>query len=693
MRDDDSGNTRQVSNWIFLLAVLVVPLLQLKGLKMMPGDIGDSRLNNYFLEHIYQFLTGRVDSLWNTPFFYPFPLVMGFSDNLFGSAPVYLVARALVGKADVAFQWWFYAGYLANFYAAWWALRRLGGSRSAAAVGALIFAFALPTSAHSNHSQLHYRFGVALSMVFFVEFLNKGAVRSLLWSGFWLAWQFYAGIYMGFFVLLMLVSLLIGRVVLALLPSRWALHQPLPAFLSIWRTQGLAQQMGSVAFAGLLLASMVLLFYPYLKVSELYGAKRSWDEVANGLPRPQSYLMASGSLIWGGFKNWLPAVPMAHEHNMFMGSVPLALGFGGLIWGSKLLRQERALMGGALLIPAILTLSVGGASLWYLIYGLPLASAIRVMTRLDQVFLFPLAFGAMLITDKLIDRFPRRETVVVILLATCMLSEAAAVRMRVDKRSVWRERLVNKLQQVPNELPDNAILFFAQSNEPSPLTEIDAMWAALVKGVPTLNGYSGLGPPGYHYNYGSDCAELPTRVTAYLRFVHQDKNAEKYREIASRVVPVGMEECDPTWFETLPKFPLASKVYSPKEIRQVSYSLDGMKVTPTAEVVRVRVHNDGVRTLSANEEGGRQLRLSWRYLDAAGLPLSAWANVRQDLSKTIPPGESAVTSINISQRPPNAAAMQVTLVQENVFWAHNMGVTPLSISLADLVGRTAVGSP
>ncbi|MFP8779874.1 hypothetical protein [Hydrogenophaga sp. RWCD_12] len=678
---------------LFVVAVLMVPVFQLQGLQMMPGDIGDSRLNNYFLEHIYQFLIGRAESLWNTPFFYPFPFVMGFSDNLFGSAPVYLVARALVGKADVAFQCWFYVGYLTNFLAAWWALRRLGGSRSAAAVGALIFAFALPTSAHSNHSQLHYRFGVALSMVFFIEFLGKGAVRSLLWAGFWLAWQFYAGIYMGFFVLLMLVSLLTGRVALALLPSRWALHRPLPAFLSIWRALGRSQQMGCVACAGLLLASMGLLFYPYLKVSDLYGAKRSWDELANGLPRPQSYLMASGSLIWGGLGNWLPAVPMSNEHQMFVGAVPLLLGFGGLMWGSHLLRQERVLMAGALLIPAILTLNVGGASLWQLVYGLPLASAIRVLTRLDQVFLFPLAFGAMLFTDKLTERFPRRETLVVMLLAAFFLTEAAAVRMQVDQRAVWRERLVNKLQQVPNGLPDNAVLFFAQSSEPSPLTEIDAMWAALVKGAPTLNGYSGVFPDGPHPTFGSDCAELPTRVAAYLRFVHQEKDAQRYRAIASRVVPVGLEGCDPSWFETLPKFPLASKVYSPEEIRKVSYSFEGMKITPTAELVRVRVHNGGVRTLSANEEGGRQLRLSWRYLDTEGLPLSAWANVRKNLSRAIAPGESAVTSINISQRPSSAAVVQVTLVQENVFWAHNVGVAPLNIPLGDLVGSPPSGSP
>jgi hypothetical protein len=66
---------------IFLLFFFFIPFSQLSNLSLMPGDVGDARLNNYFLENIYLFFKGKSDSLWHLGFFYPFPFTGGFSDN------------------------------------------------------------------------------------------------------------------------------------------------------------------------------------------------------------------------------------------------------------------------------------------------------------------------------------------------------------------------------------------------------------------------------------------------------------------------------------------------------------------------------------------------------------------------------------------------------------------------------------
>jgi len=158
---------------IFLLFFFLIPFNQFNYLDLMPGDIGDARLNNYFLENIYLFLRGTSDSLWHLGFFYPFPFTGGFSDNLFGSSPVYLFFRALNIKSDTAFQFWFLAGYLFNFIASYYSFRKLGGRPLAASVGALIFTFALPTTAHTDHAQLHYRFGLPLALTFLVFFFER----------------------------------------------------------------------------------------------------------------------------------------------------------------------------------------------------------------------------------------------------------------------------------------------------------------------------------------------------------------------------------------------------------------------------------------------------------------------------------------------------------------------------------------
>ena len=50
---------------------------------------------------------------------------------------------------------------------------------------------------------------------------------------------------------------------------------------------------------GLLLFALALLFYPYLRVSQLYGAKREWAEIALMLPRGQSYFFSDSPAFLG----------------------------------------------------------------------------------------------------------------------------------------------------------------------------------------------------------------------------------------------------------------------------------------------------------------------------------------------------------------------------------------------------------
>jgi hypothetical protein len=38
--------------FLFIAAFLLVPIAQSNFMAMMPGDLGDARLNNYFLENI-----------------------------------------------------------------------------------------------------------------------------------------------------------------------------------------------------------------------------------------------------------------------------------------------------------------------------------------------------------------------------------------------------------------------------------------------------------------------------------------------------------------------------------------------------------------------------------------------------------------------------------------------------------------
>src|ERR1041385_3554406 len=62
----------------------------------LPGDLYDARLNLYFLEHGYKWISGQTGhSFLDAPFFYPVRRVLAYSDNLAGSLPFYVPWRWL----------------------------------------------------------------------------------------------------------------------------------------------------------------------------------------------------------------------------------------------------------------------------------------------------------------------------------------------------------------------------------------------------------------------------------------------------------------------------------------------------------------------------------------------------------------------------------------------------------------------
>lgn len=663
------------------LALMIIPVLQLGMLASMPGDIGDARLNNYFLENIYQFFIGASSSLWHLSFFYPFPYVLGFSDNLFGSAPVYILARLCNASTETSYQIWFLFGYIVNYGASYYAIRRLGVSVNASTVGALIFTFALPTTAHAVHAQLHYRFGLPLAIVYFAEFLNRKTWRYLRISIAWLVWQFYAGVYIGFFTLFLLITLSLTYLVYVLHSGRISCKNLINDFLKRWCEQTKKQK---VIFIGCLVVIFLLilfLFYPYLQVSHLYGAKRSWNEIESMLPRPQSYLISDNSFWWPiKGAEIFPGIPMLHEHQMFMGFFPLVLALGGFIIG----RSEKnslnfILITGMLCISVLMTLYIGGVSIWYLLHKLPLVSAIRAMTRLDQAFLFPIAYLAAITIEKIEFRYTWGSKAVFVLILPMIIFEAAMTSMYTSSKEFWRQRTSMLYEVVPKNLADNAILFFAQRSDPYFADELDAMWVSLKHGKKTMNGYSGIVPPGYDLEYGSDCAQIPRRVLSYLRFYKQPENVEAYREFMSRIVPIGFQNCDEKWLKEPPSITTTDRKYSSDEFKALSLDSGSVEKRGDQLLVRFSINNSSNNAFSANSSLGNPIRISWRFIDELGKPMSGW-DARKDLLIDIPARSKMSTSIPLSiSKIGNAKGVQITLVQELVFWGHDIGVQPLTI--------------
>jgi hypothetical protein len=68
---------------------------------------------------------------------------------------------------------------------------------------------------------------------------------------------------------------------------------------------------------------------------------------------------------------------------------------------------------------------------------------------------------------------------------------------------VSRDEIVARAQFVADRVPDDCTVFFwrgQNATDPTYVIQLDAMWAALELGKPTVNGYSGHDPPAWPFH-------------------------------------------------------------------------------------------------------------------------------------------------------------------------------------------------
>ena len=509
--------------------------LKLDHFAVIPGDVGDARFNNYILENFYHFFV-HGNSLWNPTFFYPYPYVIGFSDNLFGTGLIYSLFRSLHFQTDTAFQLWFLSGYLCNFFSAYYCLQKLGIGRAAAFLGALVFTLAPPTSAHSPHAQLHYRFACALAITYLLLFIQSNRLIFLNWSFCWLVVQFYCGVYIGVF------SALFIAILFFFAPLLSDQFKPIESFRNLPNIQ---HKLMALGFGLASATALVLLFFPYLEVSHLYGFERGWAEIASMLPRLQSHWLSDESPLWGPVSRSLPEVPVRYEHQMFIGLASTLLLLNGIALSFFIKTNVffKLLIAGWITC-FLLTVSIDGYSLWYLIYRAPLLSAIRGITRIDQVLLFPIAYICAWGADHLFSIAKTKKIVAFCVLAILVIAEWALTPYPwVSQKAEWRSRIAAIEATLPAHIDRQSILFIAQTQGPFYADEIDAMWVAMNHQLPTLNGYSGNIPNGYQADFGRNCSELDKRLEAYHRFQVQKNLPAQVRDLRSHILVLGFTNC------------------------------------------------------------------------------------------------------------------------------------------------------
>lgn len=469
--------------------------------ELLPGDLGDSRFNNYILEHFHQYVTGRTPSYWDAPFMYPYKNVIAFSDNLLGSAPVYSLFRGLGFNRESAYQLWILAMFALNFLCCFAALLAWTKRIVPAACGAYVFAFGIHFIGHMDHAQMFPRFMVPLAFWWCWQWLRTGKPLHLALTAGATVLQFYCGIYLGFILCYALFFLVVGYVLVhrRALWAQWS-----------WSTTTRWRSALVLVVCGL---AMLPLMTPYLAISEVTGV-RGYDRIATTIPRPSSWFFTHPAAVnWQSLSSHTKdAFPDWWSHYHFMGAVAWAavIAAVAMLWRGQDRKQLVALVL-ALALSLLFCLRVGDLSLYEPIAGLPGFSALRAIDRFVPVLaVYFAALVAVVAARVKVNR-----------LAGAVLGVLACVAVFLDNRvNVGELKQYNK--HGAREMVERAVLDirlmkdstttavaytpargvqpFREDHERSIAIHLTAMLAGQELGIPVVNAYTGH-YPGNHMRF------------------------------------------------------------------------------------------------------------------------------------------------------------------------------------------------
>ena len=456
----------------------------------MQSDPGDTRLLNYVLEHGYKWLAGDPahTAFWTPPMFFPEEETLSYSESLLGLQPVYGVWRVIGAAPDTAMQFMMLASSILNFALAFWLLKRaLAVGNVGAAFGAFLFAFSSPRGAQLGHQQLLPHFFTVLALLAALEVFRRiGDAGRRRQARAWLAiffasvvGQLYAGVYLGWFLCFALMAAIGWGLVF-----REYRHKLRRLVLLHWPTLAMGSLVSLVA-----LAPMVV----HYRQAALSVGVRNFAEVSTMLPRMQSWVYL-GRFNW--VYGWLHdhrafnRLPLFWEHEIGVGLITSAIAVFG-IWHSR--HNPVVRLAGLVTITIVIlsTFLPGGHTLWRAVYVLiPGAKAIRGVTRVALLLLVPASFGGAILANLLLLK--SKYGILAVVLALSVLEQG---RFQLSySKSDFRRRTDETTRLIP---PHCRAFYYSvlAGKQDFICDQLDAMWASMKAGVPTVNGYSGNYPP------------------------------------------------------------------------------------------------------------------------------------------------------------------------------------------------------
>jgi hypothetical protein len=668
---------------MFLLGIMLVPIAAMHlDLSYIPGDLMDGRLNNYFFEHGFKWINGQFSNFWDDLFFYPEPQVMTFSDNHLGTLLIYYFFRILKFDKETSYQLWFLVVFALNYFSAVYVLRKMNYNILGVCIGAYIFAFSLPVSAQLGHCQLLSRFMVPIAFYYTFKFLYTSNTRSLILVCISIVWQFYCSIYLGYFLILCIISLAISYMIVN--GVRATIIKACSGSLSTHALKFL-----TIILSG---AALLPLMYPYYRRAAI-SSGNSWETITTMLPRVQSYFLPDdNSLVWSWLLPLRNTLPASQEHHLFIGLLPLmafiSIPFLYLRYRDNNLK-DGLIFFISLIFITVLTLYIGNFTLYKYITFIPGINAIRGVTRICVITTFiysvTIALVISVVNDKLIKTSSSYKrilfiiSVIIILIDQSTTISGAAHYSKSDAQHRTRQTVNEILKIDPNPklfvyLPEKTHNNHYEVVEDT----LDAMFAAQELNIKTINGYTGHYPQDYHIEIGRGdvCIKVIQwiGISNYKYSIATGATADLFKDL----IVVGGESCKvsqgrlPTYTfydHALPKAAFSCKII-PNSYQMLVNKKYASLTLPTV-----------VTNISPIKWPASVTEIGFRWLTAEGVPLTNFIQYNQ-LLFDIAPGQSIALPFNIeTPNKPGKYQLQLDLYQKDVAWFHEEGSKMTTVTI------------
>lgn len=505
------------------------------GFVCIQTERGDGMLNHLLLENSWLAVSdpNYCGTLATPPFFYPQPYTLAYSENLFGSAPVYWALRLVTGH-EMAYIWWQIICSALNFVAFGVVCRWLKLPHVVSLLGAFLWAFAVVHADQIKHSQQIPRFYAPFVVYYAIQLVMEadGKAKALNRMLGALFLQCLACVYTGWFVATGLATFL--PLLVALQPG---------GARELWRFVALHK----VRVGGILLlwaVAMGALFVPYMVVNK--GVARTYEDCFKQMPTVSAWFTGPPGSRWS---EALGAVrePAPFECLLFSGFAVYGL-FLAACAHLPLIPPERrfrlwpvaaaALLTAVLWVLLTLATSQTGESLWRIVRHIPGGGAIRVVTRVYiTVYLFG-TFGVALWLADVLERVPRAWGYGVLLpfLAFLTWEQTGYEQDHFARRDFYphveRHAATLKGAKVGYVVPR----YVDETDKVSTgaYGEVFAMWVGLRANVPVVNGYSGRWPHKYPQPPGGELSHdeirgwIAGRYKGHIRWIDSQQPGFSY---------------------------------------------------------------------------------------------------------------------------------------------------------------------